>query len=69
MYSLPSLPPVVACKPIAEYHKEGIDVDIVKIENISVTSGIPLIVHCSLSPSYPLLWQPLIYSSLLYFLF
>ena len=55
MYCLPSLASVVACKPMAQYHNEGVDVDIVKIENVSVTSGIPLIVLCSLSPSYPLL--------------
>ena len=55
MYCLPSLASVVACKPMAQYHHEGVDVDIVKIENVSVTSGIPLIVLCSLSPSYPLL--------------
>ena len=58
MYSLPNLPPVVACKPIAQHHKEGIGRDIVKIQNVSITSGIPLIapfiVLSSLSPSPPL---------------
>lgn len=44
---------------ITQYHKEGIGRDIVKIQNVSVTSGIPLIkpflLYCPLSPSYPLL--------------
>lgn len=69
-YTFPLSPVVASCKTMVQYHNQDVDINTVKVQNISITTRklsnkpylVPYYLHNLLNPWQPLICPPHLYN-------